>query len=83
MSSYKSNKRWRKRHNFTWQKQKARYYKQFEADAHNSYQRYTNREDNMILNKVYPDRIIAGKIKRSVKAIQIRRLRLRKEGGKD
>jgi hypothetical protein len=71
MPSYKSNKSWRKKHPKRWQKQKARYYRQFEADAHNSYQIYTTREDDMILNKIYPDRVIAGKIKRTVKAIQI------------
>jgi hypothetical protein len=79
MPSYKSNKQWRKNHNGTWQKQKARYYKQFESGAHNSHQRYTTREDTMISNKTYPDRVIAVKIKRTVKAIQTRRLRLKKE----
>ena len=79
MSSYEKNKRWRKRNPETWQTSKSRYYKQFEADAFNAYQRYATREDNMIISKKYPDRIIAKKIKRSVKAIQIRRLRLKVE----
>ena len=75
---YAHNKTWRKRNPATWQAGKQRYYKQFEASAHNSYQRCTTREDNMIINKVYPDRVIAGKIKRTVKAIQSRRFRLKK-----
>ena len=76
--SYKNNKTWRKKHSDTWQKGKQRYYKQFEEGASNSHQRYTIREEDMIINKKYPDRIIASKIKRSVKAIQVRRGRLNK-----
>ena len=76
---YAHNKAWRKRNPAIWQAGKQRYYKQFEASAHNGHQRYTIWEDDMILNKVYPDRVIAKKILRSVKAIQIRRLKLKKE----
>ena len=76
--SYKNNKTWRKRNNATWQKGKQRYYKQFEAGACNNRQRYTTREDDMIINKKYLDRIIAAKIGRSVKAIQVQRGRLNK-----
>lgn len=76
--SYKNNKTWRKRNNTTWQKQKTRYYKQFEAGAYNNQQRYTVKENNMIINKKYPDRVIAAKIGRTVKAIQIQRGRLNK-----
>ena len=76
--SYKNNKIWRKRHSETWQNQKKRYHKQFIAGAFNGQQRYTIREDDMILNKKYLDRVIAKKIGRTVRAIQIRRTRLRK-----
>lgn len=76
---YAHNKAWRKRNPAIWQACKQRYYKQFEAGAHNSHQRYTIWEDNLIINKKYLDRVIAKKILRSVKAIQIRRLRLKKE----
>lgn len=76
---YAHNKTWRKRNPVTWQAGKTRYYKQFEPGAHNSHQRYTTREDDMILSKKYPDRVIAKKIKRSVKAIQVRRSRLKAE----
>ena len=76
---YVHNKAWRKRHNSTWQAGKQRYYKQFEAGAHNSHQRYTTWEDSMIINKKYSDRVIVKKILRSVKAIQIRRVSLKKE----
>jgi hypothetical protein len=58
--------------------QKQRYYKQFEAGAYNNRQRYTIRENNMITNKKYLDRVIAVKIGRSVKAIQVQRGRLNK-----
>lgn len=74
--SYKHNKIWRKRRNSIWQKGKQRYYKQFEAKAHNRYQRYTIREINMIMGKKYPDREIAAKIGRTVKAIQVKRVKL-------
>ena len=76
--SYKNNKIWRKRRPKIWQKQKKRYHKQFVAGAFNGRQKYTTREDNMILNKKYLDRVIAKKIGRTVRAIQIRRTRLRK-----
>lgn len=76
--SYKNNKAWRKRHNETWQKGKRRYYQQFEEEAHNSRQIYTIKEANMIINKKYSDRIIAAKIRRTVKGIQIQRGRLKK-----
>ncbi len=77
--SYQTNKRWRKKHPSTWQATKQRYYKQFEAKAHNKHQRYTTKEDNIIVKKRYLDRIIANKLGRSVKAIQIRRTRLRRK----
>jgi hypothetical protein len=76
---YTHNKAWRKRNPAIWQAGKQRYYKQFETGAYNSRQRYTTQEDDMIAGKIYPDRVIAGKIKRTVKAIQIRRGRLKKE----
>ena len=76
---YTYNKAWRKRNPAIWRTGKQRYYKQFEAGAHNSHQRYTIREDDMIINKKYPDRVIAVKIGRSVKAIQIRRVKLKRE----
>lgn len=76
--SYKKNKAWRKKNNATWQKQKARYYKQFKTGAHNNRQRYTTKENNMITDKKYLDRVIAAKIGRTVKAIQIQRGRLNK-----
>lgn len=79
MAGYQNNKRWRKKNPTTYQTGKKRYYKQFEADAHNSHQRYTSKEDDMIMNKKYPDRVIAEKIGRSVKGIQIRRVRLKAE----
>ena len=79
MSNYIANKKWRKRNAATWQAGKSRYYKQFEAGAHNSYQKYTTREDDMVASKKYSDRVIARKISRSVKAIQIRRVRLKRE----
>ena len=76
--SYKNNKAWRKRNNATWQKEKRKYYKQFEVGAYNNRQRYTIREINMIIDKKYSDRVIAEKIKRTVKAIQVKRVRLNK-----
>lgn len=76
--SYKNNKTWRKRNNTIWQRGKQRYYKQFEEGAYNNRQIYTIREINMIINKKYSDRVIAAKIGRTVKAIQVQRVRLNK-----
>lgn len=78
-SRYLQNKTWRKKHPIIWRKNKQRYYKQFETGAYNKYQKYTIQEDNIITDKNYSDRIIAKKIKRSVKAIQIRRVRLKQK----
>lgn len=74
--SYEHNKAWRKKCNSKWQKQKSRYYKQFEKQAYNSRQEYTIKQINMIVDKKYPDREIALRIGRSVKAIQIKRGRV-------
>ena len=79
MSSYANNKAWRKRNPKCRQEGKQRYYKQFEDGAFNKKKRWLKFEMDMIIDKEYSDRIIAGKIGRSVKAIQMKRLRVKKE----
>lgn len=74
---YAQNKLWRKRNAATWQAGKQRYYRQFEAAAYNRYQSWTVEELELIMDKKYSDRDIAAKIGRSVKAIQVKRTRLK------
>lgn len=76
---YAQNKLWRKRHPSVWQAGKQRYYRQFEAAAYNRYQSWTVEELELIMGKKYSDREIAAKIGRSVRAIQVKRTRLRKD----
>lgn len=74
---YETNKKWRKKHPLTWQKSKDRYYKKSEKTAHNSRQRWTIHSINIIMHKKgRTDSEIAILIGRSVKAIQIMRVRL-------
>lgn len=78
MTGYEINKKWRKKHNSTWQKGKARYYKKSEATAHNKQQRWTIHDITLITNKGgKTDSEIAILIGRSVRAIQVMRVRLK------
>jgi len=74
--SYEANKKWRKKYPYKWRAMKQRYYEQFAAGAYNRYSEWTLREIELVLNKVFPDRVIAEKIGRTVKAIQMKRTRL-------
>ena len=75
--SYKSTKKWRKKHPHQWQATKRRYYNQFEAAANNKHQRWTVNDVALVIQKKESDRTIAKLIGRSVKAIQIKRLRMK------
>jgi hypothetical protein len=55
-----------------------RHGKRENGDIINSLRQYTVKENNMITNKKYLDRVIAAKIGRTVKAIQVQRGRLNK-----
>ena len=82
---YETNKKWRKKNPSAWQKSKARYYKKSESIAHNSRQRWTIHSIKLIMHKKgKTDSEIAVLIGRSVRAIQVMRVRvtlkLRKQG---
>ena len=77
--SYQGTKRWRKKHPLQLQAMKQRYYRQFEADAYNKMQVWTIADIDLITQKRTSDRHLAKQIGRSVKAIQIKRLCVRKE----
>lgn len=78
MGNYKHNKAWRKRNPDIWQKGKQRYYQQFEAGAYNGKQRWPISDGNLVLQKNTSDRDLARILGRTVKAIQMYRVKLRK-----
>lgn len=77
---YEANKIYRKKYPGKWREEKNRYYKQFSGSKvnHNHRQRWTNLELNL-LNANIIDRELHQLIGRSVKAIQVKRARVRKE----
>ena len=72
------NKKWRKKHNNIWQIQKKRYYDKTVKTSSNRYQRWTLEQIDIILNHKNTDTNMAKQIGKSVKAIQIKRGRLKK-----
>jgi len=75
---YKHNKQWRKKHPEAWKAVKKKYYDQFIPNAYNQYLQWEDKELNFILDRKFSDRIISKKIGRSVKAIQVKRSRLKR-----
>ena len=69
--------KWRKSHKAAWNKQKQRYYARGATDTRNYKKQWTKEEDNVILAREMPDRILAKKLGRSVQAIQVRRSKLK------
>ena len=78
MGHYQSNKRWRQKNPHLWQQQKSRNYDRGAQDDRSSGLSYTPQQDRLILNFKGTDRQLAKKMGRTVRAIQIRRSRLRK-----
>ena len=72
-SDYKDLEKWRK----TKKLQQKRYYDKHAKCAINSRERYTEEEIEMILNHEISDVELSKKIGRSVKAIQIKRCKLK------
>lgn len=72
-SDYKDLEKWRK----TKRLQQKRYYDKHAKVAINSRERYTEEEIEMILNHEISDVELSKKIGRSVKAIQIKRCKLK------
>ena len=83
-AQYAANKKWRRGHRVAWHRGKAKNYEV--GSAHLTLaERATKRpwkptEDRCVLRHIKPDRELARKLRRSVRAIQIRRCRLK--GGK-
>lgn len=78
LTKYERNKRWRKNRPEVWNAMRQRYYKRSELKAFNKKQIWTVEDCNMILLRYLPDSNIAELIGRSVKAIQVKRARLKK-----
>ena len=77
---YKANKIYRKKYPDKRNKERQRYYDQFSGREvnHNHRERWTNLELNLLFENI-KDRELHRLIGRSVKAIQVKRARVRKE----
>jgi len=77
---YKDNKKWRLKHPEERNKQRKRYYKQFQ-NAKNSRKRWSPEDIDEVLFSHPCDRDLSHEIGRSVQAIQVKRSKLWKVGG--
>jgi hypothetical protein len=77
---YEYNRVWRHRHPETRAAGRVSYYRRNSHDDRNARAWYTAREDAVIMRHELPDREIAAQLGRTVKAIQMHRLRLRARG---
>lgn len=76
---YPYNKKWRKSNPSVWRRQKQRYYDQHGQGRHNG-QDWSDKEKQLVMSPNSPgDVILAKRLGRSVRAIQIKRCRLKKE----
>lgn len=82
--AYAYNKEWRKRNPKKRNEERRRYYERGAKFGRSSPERFTEEEDFQILNPNRPtDTVLAERIKRSTRSIQLRRMRLKhweKEG---
>lgn len=77
---YWYNKRWRKKHPDKRNKEKNKYYRQFEKNARNGNQDWPVGHMDAILAPDRPrDRVLSGQLGRTVLAIQIMRSKIKKE----
>lgn len=74
--SYKNNKKWRKKHPKSFQRQKRRYYRQT-AFAPNGWEEWSTSETKLAVAHIVPDKELSKILGRSVGAIQMRRHRFR------
>jgi len=79
MSGYKATKKWRKNNPLIWKKGKKRYYDKSRKEAYNYRQCWTINDIDIIIERKDTDSDIAKLIGRSVKAIQSKRARIKKE----
>ncbi len=76
-SSYEANKRWRAAKPAQWQAQKKRNY-DLTRGSHNRRRTWSSEEDRQILESAKSDVSLSKEMKRSVKAIHVRRAKLKK-----
>ena len=77
LTHYEINKKWRKKNNNIWQKGKKRYYDKSIKTAYNEKQEWTIKDINLIMIRKDTDSNLSKQIGRSVKAIQIKRSRIK------
>jgi len=75
--SYEQTKKWRLDNTKKRNEMRTKYYKQFEKTAYRKGMRYTDKEIKQILDHTILDRELAFLLKRSVKAIQIVRSKIK------
>ena len=80
LTKYERNKRWRKNKPKVWRAIQKRYYKRSELTAFNKKQIWTINDCILVMQHIYSDNQLATLIGRSVKAIQIQRVRLKNKG---
>ena len=78
LHGYENNKRWRKKHPQKHREERSRYKEHGRRFASATRRLWSEQEDTAILEEVRPsDRALAQQLRRSIDAIQIRRVRLR------
>lgn len=77
LTQYERNKRWRKNKPEIWNASKHRYYRKSRLTAFNARQQWTLKDCILVIKHHYPDCQTALAIGRSVKAIQVQRVRLK------
>lgn len=76
---YPTNKRWREKCPQEWYKSKNRNYEKGREYKREVRAKWTRRECKIILESTLTDREIAKKLRRTVRSIQVKRSRLKKE----
>ena len=80
MTQYEAKKEYYKKNPDKAKEYRQRYYKKTREKAHNTYKRWTEVDDNIIINIRVSDRELSEVLGRSMQSIQIRRSILRKRG---
>lgn len=79
LTHYERNKKWRKNKPGVWNAMKNRYFKRSELTAFNKKQLWTIEDCVRVMSHDCTDNQLAVQIGRSVKAIQVQRVRLKKK----
>ena len=75
---YKLNKGWRKRNKIAWNYWKYKYYKKHSRGATRGYRRWSLEEEDLVLKHSILDVLLARRLKRTLKAIHVRRAYLKR-----